>query len=427
MTDPRWEQLIQLVGRLPPDKAQKLRELLNSVDFSNIAADGFSQMMRTLELRSSDVNGGPGPETLMRRVCRRLEPFLVNSAEGAEDGVVNRATLMIWWKAAKAQSRQIGSWELEFSEALAAQDAGRTDSIGIAAASELARQALQPVIKGVPNSAVADIRRIGAILSGGAALFDALDALGLTGPVTPKTRIALADVAPEQFQAAYIKASQDLSYNPIWLAHAVMNRLDRPWDVLYLIRLVHAASAPAIRLEDTELAPLVQRVMGLLRYLAEQSIARIKEAAKEGTLDQIVAVGDWTTRYFDASEVVAGQVKIERDSPWGRIFLTLRKTISETVSDRLSDFEDVMVGFVEDWAEEIQLSGDNPEAQRAFAAVDLLGAWRARADRHGFGIAFAAFDRRTLGLLSRSLGRSVAGKDLWLGQKRRMLQTLRLV
>lgn len=427
MTDVRWQQLIQLIERLPPDKAQKLRALLNTQDFNNIAAEGFAQMMRTLEVRSSDIAGGAGPETLMRRVCTRLEPFLVNASDDEEEGVIGRPTLMVWWKAAKAQSRQITLWEEEFTEALARRDAEAATLVARAAADDLARSARTMTVKAASRSVMVDIRRIGAILAGGTALYDALDMLGLTGPVTAKTQIDLTPLLLEQFPAAYAKAADEQIYNPIWLGYAAMNRLRRPWEVLYLVNALQLANARSIRHEDTELAPLVQRVITLLRQLSAQGVTAIKDAARAPTVEKLRAALECSGRYFDAAEIVTAQLKIERDSPWGKIFLTLRRTISELIADKLTDFEDVMVGFVEEWDESTQLAGENPAAEVAFAAIDLLGMWRARADRHGFATTFGTFDRRTYALVSRSPGVSAEGKDLWLAQKRRILESLRLV
>ncbi len=427
MTDPRWQQLIELIDRLPADKAQNLRELLSSQDFSNIAAEGFTQIMQKLALRSSDAGGGPGPETLMRRVCKRLEPFLVNTVDDGDEGVIARPTLMEWWKAAKAQSRQITLWEEEFTEALGRQDAAAATLVGLTAADQLARMSNTMNVKSASRAAMADIRRIGAILSGGPALYDSLELLGLSGPVTAKTRIELTALLQEQFPIEYAKAADEQIYNPIWLGYAAMNRLNKPWEVLYLVSAIQLANARSIRLEDTELAPLVQRVISLLRQLSSQSVMAIRDGARQRSLEAIRAAIDTTTRYFDAAEVVTAQLKLERDSAWGRIFLTLRKTIAEIIADKITDFEDVLVGFVEDWDEEVQSDPENAPAALAFAAVDLLGIWRARSDRHGFATTFGAFDRRTYALVSRSHGVSEEGKDVWLAQKRRILETLRFV
>jgi hypothetical protein len=249
----------------------------------------------------------------------------------------------------------------------------------------------------------------------------------LTGPVTAKNRIALTPLLEEQFPVEYAKAADEQIYNPIWLGHAAMNRLQKPWEVLHLVTAIQLANARSIRLEDTELAPLVERVIGLLRQLSSQSVMVIRDGARQRSLEALRAATETTTRYFDAAEVITAQLKLERESAWGRLFLTLRKTIAEIIADRLTDFEDVLVGFVEDWDEETQLVADNAPAELGFAAVELLGAWRSRADRHGFATTFGAFDRRTYALVSRSLGETAEGKDVWLAQKRRILETLRLV
>ena len=427
MTSDRWQQLIALVERLPPDKAQKLRDALKTQDFSNIAAEGFAQMMRTLDLRSTDVAGGPGPETLMRRVCKRLEPYLVNTNDDEDEGVISRPTLMIWWKAAKAQSRQLSLWEDEFSEALARQDSEAASLVERAAADHLAGACLTMTVKAATRAVTTDIRRIGQILSGGTALYDALDVLGLVGPVTGKSRIDLSPLLQEQFPIEYARAADEQIYNPIWLGYAVLNRLRKPWEVLYLVNGIQMANARSVRVEDTELAPLVERVMNFLRLVSSQSVAEIKDSAREPSLAKIHAVSQSTARYFEAAEVVAAQLKLDRDGAWGRLFLSLRKTTAEAITEKLNDFEDILVGFVEEWDEDVQSDLANAPLELAYAVVDLLAMWRAHADRHGFATTFGAFDRRTFSLVSRSLGESEAGKDLWLVQKRRILETLRLV
>jgi hypothetical protein len=421
-----WQQLVQLVERLPPDKAQKLRELLNSPDFKNVAAEGFAQIIRTLDLRSSDA-GGPGPETLMRRVCKLLEPFLVNAAEEDEDGVIGRPTLMLWWKAAKAEMRHLGELERRFAETLGGGDEAAAAAIGVEAAEALARQALTLTIKNGPRTATQDVRRIAVALAGGAALLDDLERLGLSGPVTSRNRIAVSAPLLESFPGVYAKAAEMQRYDPVWLVHAAMNRLERPWEALLVVNAIHSAGAKGLRLEDTELAPVVQRVISLLRQLSDQSVAAIKSAARTPTTEKLRETEAITAKYFDAAEMITQQIKIERDSAWGRVFLLLRKTVSEVVADTIETFEDVLVDFVEGWDETEQALVDNAKARHAAAAVDLLAGWRARADRHGFATAMAAFDRRTQALLARSMGRSEQGKDLWQVQKRRLLEAFRYI
>ncbi len=327
-----WQQLVQLVERLPPDKAQKLRELLNSPDFKNVAAEGFAQIIRTLDLRSSDA-GGPGPETLMRRVCKLLEPFLVNAAEEDEDGVIGRPTLMLWWKAAKAEMRHLGELERRFAETLGGGDEAAAAAIGVEAAEALARQALTLTIKNGPRTATQDVRRIAVALAGGAALLDDLERLGLSGPVTSRNRIAVSAPLLESFPGVYAKAAEMQRYDPVWLVHAAMNRLERPWEALLVVNAIHSAGAKGLRLEDTELAPVVQRVISLLRQLSDQSVAAIKSAARTPTTEKLRETEAITAKYFDAAEMITQQIKIERDSAWGRVFLLLRKTVSEVGRD----------------------------------------------------------------------------------------------
>ena len=427
MTSARWEQLIALVERLPPDKAQKLREMLATLDTGKTAASGLSQMMKTLELRSSDA-AGVAPKTLMRRICEHLEPFLVNTVDDDDaEGTVARPTLAIWWRAAKTQMPDLGQWEDAFLAAFVGGNADQAEQIADSATGELARQALSLTIKGGSPQVISDIRRIGAILMGGTRLRKGLENLGLTGPVTAKNRVSLAGLLTDRFATEYARASEDSEFNPVWLGHAAMNRLLRPWEVASLVNSIQLAGTKGVKLEETELAPLVQRVVGLLRRLAIESVNAIKETARSRKLEDITRTAEISAQYFDASEMISQQLKIERESAWGRIYMMLRKNVSDVIVDKLDKYEDVIVEFIEEWDEAEQLAEDNPKAARASAAADLLGGWRSRADRHGFTTLFSALERRTHALFSRSLGQSPEGKTVWISQKKRLLQGLRLI
>jgi len=422
----RWEQLIALIGRLPPDKAEKLRSLLASQDFGTAVSDGFAEMMTALALRSGDA-GSQAPEALMRRVCKLLEPFLVNTVEVDEaEGTVARPSLAIWWAAAKAQMPIVAEWEQKFTQALGKKDDAEAQEIADAATVELAKQALKLTAKGASAQVNSDIKRIAAILSGGPSLRRALNALGLEGQVTHKNRLPLAGALEERFALEYGNAMASGEFNPIWLGHAAMNRLERPWQVLALIHKVQVMHAKGVKLEETDLAPLVQRNVELLRSLSIQSVNSIKEAAKSRKAEDMQRAGTWSTSYFDASEMFADQLKIERDSAWGRTYFTLRKTLYELIDAKLPEYEDILVEFIEEWDEATQLEADNAKFSQALAAAALLGIWRGRAERHGFSTSFSALERRLRALISRSLGQSEEGKSAWRLQKKQLLQVLRM-
>lgn len=399
--------------------------MLATLDTGQAAASGLSQMMKALELRSSDATGA-APKTLMRRICEHLEPFLVNTVDDDDaEGTVARPTLAIWWRAAKTQLPDLGQWEDAFLTALSGGNAEQAEQIADTATAELARQALRLTIKGGSPQVISDIRRIGAILTGGAGLWKSLENLGLIGQVTAKNRVSLAGPLTERFAAEYTKASEDSAFNPVWLGHAAMNRLLRPWEVASLVNSIQLVGTKGVKLEETELAPLVQRLVGLLRRLAVESVNAVKDTARSRKLEDITRTAEITARYFDASETISHQLKIERESAWGRIYIMLRKNVSDVIVDKLEKYEDIIVEFVEEWDDAEQLAEDNPKAARVFAAADLLGGWRNRADRHGFATLFSALERRTHALFSRSPGQTPEGKDVWISQKKRLLAGLR--
>lgn len=421
--DPRWEQLLALIAKLPPDKATKLREMLGSDGLVMANSAGIGQVLQALELRRSD---GVAAEPLMRKVCSLLEPFLINDGAAVASGTIRRKSLVPWWEASIAQSPALREIDQQYQRAVREKLTAEMERLEEEAMAELSRRARTLTFKNTAQAVIEDARSIGTVLAGGNALARALKEIGIDGPPTPPG-IALDELIVRRFGKAYEALGAERTFDPVWLGYAVMNHLNKPWEVVTLIHRV-TGSTDVKMLEQTELAPLMDRIMGQLVAVATQATSGIKDAARRKTAPEIDAANASANLYFDLAEAIAREIKLERTSAWGQAYLTSRKTLSDLIPDKLGDFEETILDFLDDWTPEDCGREDHPAYLNAVAAADFLGAMKQRATRHGFGMPFTSLERRLQDTLGRSMKRPRGNEaDPWPGQKRRLLKALRLI
>ncbi len=424
--DPRWQQLVALVSRLPPEKAEKLREMLAGDGLVMAGSEGFGQVLRALELRRGDGMAQAAAEPLMRRICHLLEPFLVNDEAAATAGTIRRKSLVPWWEASLAQSAALRDLDKQYERAIREKLTAEMERLEDEAMAELARRGRTLTGRNLAPAVIEDIRRIATVLGGGSALRKALQELGVDGP-PGKFGIELDDRLIRRFGRAYEALGAERTFDPVWLGHAVMNHLTRPWDVVALIHRVTGCTDVHM-LEQTELAPLMERTMDQLVAVAARAVTDIKAAARHGKAADSAAASDSANLYFDLSEAIAREIKLERSSHWGQAYMASRKTLSDLIADTLEDFEEVINDFLDEWTADQHGREDHPGFLDAVAAADFLGSMRLRAARHGFGMPFTSLERRMQDSLGRSMKRPRGNApDPWPGQKRRLLAGLRLI
>lgn len=422
--DPRWQQLIALIAQLPPEKAEKLRQMLGGDGLVMASSAGFGQVLQALELRRSDADK-VAAEPLMRRICVVLEPFLINDGE-ATAGTIRRKSLVPWWEASIAQSAALRELDKQYQRAVREQLTAEMERLEAEAMAELARRARTLVFKNIAQSVIEDVRRIGTVLGGGIALAKALKDLGVDGPPS-HPGIALDDRLVRCFGKAYDALGAEQSFDPVWLGHAVMNHLEKPWEVVALIHRVTGCTDVQM-LEQTELAPLMDRTMEQLVSIAAQATQCIKDAARRKTAAEINDAARNATLYFDLAESIAREIKLERASQWGQTYLTSRKSLSDLIPDKLEDFEETIMDFLDDWTPEDRGREDHPAYLSAVAAAEFIGSMKLRAARHGFGMPFSSLERRMQDALGRSMKRPKGNQpDPWPAQKRRLLTSLRFI
>ena len=423
--DPRWQQLIELVSRLPPDKAEKLREMLAGDALVVAKSAGIGQVLQALELRRGDGGDAAKAEPLMRKVCVALEPFLVNDDEG-EPGTIRRKSLVPWWEASMAQSAALREMDKQYRRTLAENLTAEQERLVEEAMAELARRARGLVLKNTAQSVIEDVRRIGAVLGGGRAFIKALEDLRVNGAPS-RPGIEVDDWIVRRFGAAYEALGDNPAFDPVWLGHAVINHLNKPADAAALIHRLTGCTDVHM-LEQTDLAPLMDRVIDHLVAVSQRAVHMIKTAARQPKAADLKEATIVATLYFDLAEAVSREVKLERGSAWGQAYMNARKALSDLIPDKLEDFEEVIVDFIDDWDPETMSGEDHPAFLAATAAADLIGALRARAARHGFAMPFTALERRLQDLLGRPMKRPRGNQpDHWPLRKRRLLTGLTLI
>ncbi|HEV2677986.1 MAG TPA: hypothetical protein VGV37_25870 [Aliidongia sp.] len=424
--NPRWEQLVALIAKLPPEKADKLRAMLGGDSLVIASSAGFGQVLQALELRREGDRGQETSEPLMRRICHLLEPFLVNLTELDSAGVIRRQSLVPWWEASIAQSPVLRDIDQQYQRATKAKISAEMERLEEEAMAELAERAKTLTIRNTAQSVIEDVRRIGIVLAGGLPLAKALRDLGIEGPPSADG-IELDSVLVRRFGQAYEALGVDHKFDPVWLGHAVMNHLSKPWEVVTLIHRV-TGSTDIQMLEQTELAPLIDRTINQLVSVAAEATRAIKDAARQKKADGIEAATRNANLYFDLAESIAREIKLERTSQWGQSYMTSRKALSDLIPDKLGEFEETVTDFLDDWTPDTHGRDDHPGFLNAVAAADFIGFMKLRAARHGFGMPFANLERRMQDALGRSMKRPPRDTlDPWPAQKRRLLQGLRLI
>lgn len=420
-SDLRRNQLEQLLGRLPPDKAEKLRDALRTQIGAGPVSSMLTDILGKLSLRASD-GGEDQPNALMRRLCTLFEPFLVSHPDEPKPWHIARASLMPWWRAAMAMSPDLQRCEQDFIAAVRTQKAAKIEeSVGCAydVLTPLAPQIALPN----PGTLVQDLAKLTALLEGRAAFAAALAAIGLAGPIKPGREIELDERLIAGFMTQYCRLARESTLDPLWLGHAVFNRLARPWTGLRLVRAVidRGGLGP---LAPFELAPLVGRALGELAGLADAAEAQLRRAARIRRPAEIAGAAAAARRYFVALEETEDAVPSL--SHHAEAQLIGHDRILAAIADTLGLFEGVIASFLRRWSP-TDMPDDDPEFMAALDAAELLGLVKDACDgRFCFAPAHAAGQR--LGEVLRRTPPGATGPALqqWSRHRTSLAQSLRL-
>ena len=399
--DPRRQQLVELLDRLPADKAEKLRDLLRSQVGDQPISPLLSDIIHRLALRAGDA-GEDQPNALMRRICILFEPFLMSSPDQAADWVILRSSLLPWWGAAMAASAPLRRCEESFIQAVQARQPAAIEQAVDAAYERLAATTQSLAIRGASAGLRQDLRKIAALLANRRALGTALAAIEIGGPVKPGQEIELDIALIDGFAAQYRNLAQHSTLDPLWLGHAIMNRLARPWTGLQLVQAVLAGGA-VTPLALSELAPLTNRAFLHLAQLGRSAEAQLRRAGKNRHAIEIARAATVTERYFAGLDEVISLCGLDGFSRHAQARLTERDGVIAAVAETLGLFEGVISGFLRHWAPRPP-DQDDPELSAALDAAALLGAVKALGPGYSFERPVAASAAR----LAEALGQTPA-------------------
>jgi hypothetical protein len=399
--DPRHEQLVELLDRLPADKAEKLRDLLRSQAGTQPASPLLSDIIQRLALRAGD-GGEDQPNALMRRICTLFEPFLMSAPDQAADWVILRSSLLPWWGAAMAASLPLRRCEENFIQAVRARLPQAIEQAVAATYDRLTEVTQSLTIRGASAGLRQDVRKMATLLANRLALGAALAAIEIGGPVKPGKEIDLDDRLIRGFVAQYPILARQSTLDPLWLGHAVMNRLARPWTGLLLVQAVIAAGCMA-PLAQSEVTPLAIRAFGHLAQLGRSAEAQLRRAGKIRHAFEIARAAVVTERYFAALGEVAALSGFDGLSCHAQERLTERAGVVAAVTETLGLFEGVVSGFLHHWTPRPP-DQDDPELSAALDAAALLGAVKALGSGYSFERPAVAIAAR----LAEALGRAPA-------------------
>jgi hypothetical protein len=331
--------------------------------------------------------------TLKELVCLGIEPFLTEEAATAVvQGRIPSSAVEPWWEAmirmgvegmdkleadlaaeyekggdiaafARAARRQVSGWSDRFMQKL---------GMGKTLVPELKAMFRENLV----HEHVAEITRIMRCCE---------PILVALARIAPSGRVhELTEAAAEAAKPVYLAAVSRLGADSVYLMLALLNRLEKPWQIMRLARALgwtRAAGAPS---RNAEMTAVCER---LIPALVETAIA-----TKAATAQRTLASGDadfaevrqLVTRFAQISEALSTEVDFRKDSAWGAQIIKSREAMRSAFdAERLDIMENIIVGFMPS-----VLEAEAPPAEPAIAhAIDaarLLMAVVHHGERHGF-------------------------------------------
>jgi hypothetical protein len=354
---------------------------------------------------------------LRRLVARAFEPFLTDRADQPRvPGLLPRAAIMPWWEALPCVAAgEIAAFENRLAaliyrgdeqaiDALAREAqgaAGRWTNALIAALGDPAGGALRHAAPG--PMFVDDVMAMAVFLSLAQPLADAWSDIDrVLGAARRLAGPRIIDFTPGAVTLAkrhYRALNETHGVESRYLALALMNRLERPWQVLRLARALSWKPNDAL-LRNTEFGVVGER---LVRELTRSIDAITALVVQPGELPDLTKLGVAVAAAMDELEGWVAEFTFRRDG-WGEAILEMRATLGQALSrgwfDRIAA-EAVLDPILPQRRRGLsRLSPLEPElrvpaagaADAAVAAARFLALLADRGGRHGLGQAREAAD-----------------------------------
>lgn len=424
MSEKKHEALKGFLDGLPPHEAAALArklELQRALGQETVPAESILVSLRQ-QLRLAQPFRTP---TLCRLVSSGFEDFLVDRLDATRvPGLIPHASIEPWWQALQQLApMEIKAYEAELARHAAAQDWSAIDrfSAGVRraacdwTAAVLAipthQKHADPVLRRVLRDAGlrTDFAEIARLLAIAEPLRQALEAVSTMAARLGQTRgrriLEFSDATISEAKQQYLRFSEAHGTAARYVALGIMNRLERPWQILRLGRALSWKADDAM-IQDTELAILGQRLTYDLEVLARDIDALMpspgRTAAEPTDFQRMQQV---LTRYIDNAEQMLGEFGFRRDSAWGERILATRGVLAGALAaDRLALVAESALAVIpqDRGLSARRLGSQNPDLQTVPTGETIEQAMRAarflmlllqRGARHGLSsLALGAID-----------------------------------
>ena len=343
MPDKKREELQEFLDQLPPEEAAALArklELQRALGQETPAESILAGLRR--QLRVAQPARTP---TLFRLAAAGFEEFLVDHPGASRmPGLIPRASIDPWWQTLK----QLVPEEMKAAEAELARHVAANDWTAIerfaGVVQSAARGWTETTLAGADAPAdpglAADFAEIAHLLAIAEPLRQAVELASTVAARLGQTRarriLEFGDETVAEARQQYLRFSQAHGADAHYVALGLLNRLERPWQILRLARALgwnpEDAATP-----HPELAILADRLIHDLALLAED-VDALMPRPDDAVADAIDfrKLQQALTRCIECAEQMAGSPGLGPDTARGKQVLATRMRLARAiVPDRL--------------------------------------------------------------------------------------------
>jgi CheY-like chemotaxis protein len=352
--------------------------------------------------------------SLRQIAAQPLTPFLAPENIRNAPGLISTSVLPPWWDALMAIAHdQLATIQVDLDRLLSLDDAVGLDALartlrGIVASStarlvvmlENAKPSRSPAVEALAQTAtVEEIRWIAEIFRVAGPLDDALAAFTRVLQCAASTASAgIADLTPRLVSEArkcYTGLGDDSVAGQLFVL-AILNRLDKPWQVFRLIRAVlwKRGAAAVSRKDLVVVGDLLFFDLEGTALAVDNATAKLQTVPGPINVEHIIAL---VARYVDADEGLLSEADLRGDSSWDVALLRARARMCAALDgDRLQRIADAILAPVHDTASSGSTGdGDTRDAgtsrktqsqiANAASSIQFLTYVAQRSDKQGFG------------------------------------------
>lgn len=352
----------------------------------------------------------PRVPTLCRLACLSFEDFLTDRQDDPRPpGVISRAVIAPWWQGLqRIAEAEIRDLDEQLKRLVAAND-----TTGLAGFAEMTCRSARGWTEALLGklrerrgdsklknlfldaALIVDLGEIVRILTLGNALHNGIDAVihvaALYGQAAGRHILDLTPEAVTEAKQQYIRITESFGLEARYFALALLNKLERPWQVLRLGRALSWKQNDSL-VRDTEFGIIGERLIAELQVVTRE----LCMIAANKTASDLAALNAQITRYIDDSEGLLGEFGFRRDSAWGEAILQTRVAVAQAIGrDFLDTVADLILAVLPQTrragarrggtgAPDLTIAPDEQIIARALEGSRFLIFLMHRGARHGF-------------------------------------------